>query len=98
MEFAFPVICCCMGYASEGDKVVSWRGQKGHRIALEVWRLAPLYLMWCIWRERNTRSFEDSEIAMLELKKILFQSLYTWIVAYNSLPIFFKKKQYFAHF
>jgi hypothetical protein len=30
-------------------------------------------------------SFEDGEIAMLELKKMLFQSLYTWIVAFNRL-------------
>ena len=23
----------------------------GHRNISEVWRLAPLYLMWCIWRD-----------------------------------------------
>jgi hypothetical protein len=66
---------------------VSWRGQLGHRIALEMCRLAPLCLMWCILREGNSRSFKDRETVMLELKKILFQSLYIWIVAFNSLPI-----------
>jgi hypothetical protein len=57
-----------------------------NRNDLEVWRLAPLHLMWCIWRERNARSFEDRENALLELKNIL-QSLYTWIAAFKSLPI-----------
>ncbi len=37
-----------------------------NRNDLEVWRLAPLHLMWCIWRERNARSFEDREIVMLD--------------------------------
>jgi hypothetical protein len=58
----------------------------GSRNILEVWRLAPLCLMWCIWRERNARSFEDRETSVVELKNIMFKSLYTWIAAYNSLP------------
>jgi hypothetical protein len=32
--------------------------------------------MWCIWREWNKRSFEDSVISVLELKVIMFKSLY----------------------
>ena len=30
-----------------------------HNIA--IWRIVPHYLMWCIWQERNTRSFEGCE-------------------------------------
>jgi hypothetical protein len=52
---------------------------------LEVWRFSPLYLMRCIWRKRNARS-KDREISVVELKNIMFKSLYTWIVVYNSLP------------
>ena len=26
-----------------------------------IWNLAPLCLMWCLWRERNWRTFEDME-------------------------------------
>jgi len=29
------------------------------------WRLAPLCVMWCIWRERNARSFEDVEMLVI---------------------------------
>ena len=38
--------------------------------------VGPLYLLWCIWREQNAKSFEDCETTMLDLKK-MFQSLYT---------------------
>jgi hypothetical protein len=46
-------------------ELVSWRGQLGHRAVLKVSRLAPLCLMWFIWRERNARSFEDCEATIL---------------------------------
>jgi hypothetical protein len=32
-----------------------WKGQRGNKMVLEVWRMAPLSLMWTIWRERNFR-------------------------------------------
>jgi hypothetical protein len=40
--------------------------------------------MWCIWRDWNAKSFEDREISMLELKNMLFQSLYTWIAVFKT--------------
>jgi hypothetical protein len=43
---------------------------------VEFWRLAPLCLMWCIWRERNAKGFEDRETLLVELK-ILCSNLYT---------------------
>lgn len=69
------------------ELLVSWRGQLEHRTVLKMWRLATLCLMWCLWRKRNTRNFEDRETVTLELKKMMFQSLYTWRVAWNNLSI-----------
>jgi hypothetical protein len=40
------------------DVLNSWRGLVGRRNILDVWRVAHLCLMWCIWRERNARSFK----------------------------------------
>jgi hypothetical protein len=39
---------------------------------MSIWRMAPLCLMWCIWREQNACSFEDCETGMYEidLKKL----------------------------
>jgi hypothetical protein len=65
----------------------SWRGQLGNRNALIISRLAPLCLVWCLWREWNTMSIEDHENGLLNMKKMMLQSLYIWRVAWNSLPI-----------
>jgi len=58
------------------DLFASWRGQFGSHCNLKVWMLAPLCLMWCIWRERFARNFKDCERSVLELKAILLKSLY----------------------
>jgi hypothetical protein len=52
------------------DCLGGWRGQLGNRLALHIWRMIPLCVMWCLWRERNARSFEDHESGMIELKKL----------------------------
>jgi len=60
------------------DLLGSWRGQLGTRHALQIWKLAHLCLMWCLWGEQNAKSFEDRERGLLEIKKMMLQSLYTW--------------------
>jgi len=42
----------------------------------EVWLLVPLCLMWCLWHKRDARLFEDVETSMLELRKLLLNTLY----------------------
>jgi hypothetical protein len=55
----------------------------GRRSLLDVWRIAPLCLMWSIWIELNARSFEDLEKIREEIKNILVKSPFSWAVAYN---------------
>ena len=62
----------------------SWRTQKGNRTILQIWRMALLCVMWCLWRERNERSFEDREIGRMELKKRVLQTLFSWRVLGHS--------------
>jgi hypothetical protein len=37
-----------------------------------------LCLMWCVWRERNARCFEDCENGLLNLKRKMLQTLFMW--------------------
>jgi hypothetical protein len=62
----------------------SWRAQKGNRTVLQTWRMVPLCVMWCIWRERNARNFEDRELSLLELKKKVIQTLFSWRFMWHS--------------
>jgi hypothetical protein len=61
-----------------------WRRQAGNREAMHLWRVIPLCLMWCLWHERNARSFNDQEIGLLELKRWILQTLFTRRVAWNT--------------
>jgi hypothetical protein len=69
------------------ELLVSWRGQLGNRNALKIWKLAVWCLTCFVWREQNVKSFEDYENRLLELKKTMLQSFYTWRVAWNSFPV-----------
>jgi hypothetical protein len=48
--------------------------QMGKRLLVQIWRMAPLCLMWCLWKELNARSFEDCETGLLNLKKLVLQT------------------------
>jgi hypothetical protein len=62
----------------------SWKGQKGNRIVIQIWRMTPLCMMWCLWRERNAGNFEDHEHGIIELKKMVLQTLFSWRVLWHS--------------
>jgi len=59
----------------------------GNRHALQIWRLVPLCLMWCLWPERNAKSFENHDSGLLEIKNMMLQSQYTWKVVWNSVHV-----------
>jgi hypothetical protein len=69
--------------------LISWRGQLGNRMALHLWRMASLCLMWCLWWEQNACSFDDCKNGLLDLKKSVLQTLYTWRVAWNTICFYF---------
>jgi hypothetical protein len=61
------------------DLFSSWQGSCGSRRTKMVWRVVPHCVFWCIWRERNTRHFEDIETSIPELKSRFFQLLFEWV-------------------
>jgi hypothetical protein len=38
--------------------------------------------MWCLWRERNDRNFENKDRTSEELRTFFFYFLYTWTTAF----------------
>ena len=58
-----------------------------------IWNLVPLCLMWCLWRERNRRTFEDLDSSDDQLLASFSDSLFDWSRAWgltsnDSLPMF----------
>jgi hypothetical protein len=37
----------------------NWQVRCGNSRTMVVWRMVPHCVMWCLWRERNARHFED---------------------------------------
>lgn len=60
-----------------------WTGGRSRNAV--VWKMVPSCLMWCLWRERNDRTFEDQERTLEELKSFFFFTLFSWTVAYLAL-------------
>jgi hypothetical protein len=50
-----------------------------------VLKMMPSYLLWCLWRKMNDRSFEDREKTLEEHKSFFFNILYFWAAAFVSL-------------
>ena len=72
-------------------EVWQWKFAQHHHI--DVWRLVPHYLIWCIWRERNARSCEGCEHSLPEIKSFFLHTLFEWSVVFfhffcSSFPIF----------
>ena len=61
----------------------AWQGNFVRHRHIDVWRLMPHCLIWCIWRERNARSFEGCEHSLLEIKSFFLHTLFEWSVAFS---------------
>ena len=53
-----------------------------------IWRFVPHCLMWCIWWEWNSRSFEGREQSIFKLKSFFFFSLLEWCLVLPSFSCF----------
>ena len=70
------------------ELLACWEGQFGHHWNGHIWMVIPHCLMWCIWRERNNRSFEDMESFMPDLK-FFFRTLLDWLSDVEPFLFFF---------
>ena len=77
---------------SIADTLFGWWNQL-RKHSSRVWNLAPLCLMWCIWRERNWRTFEDRDKTDDQLLAYFSGTLFDWSRAWglnfsDSIPMF----------
>ena len=77
---------------SVADTIFGWWNWLGKHLS-SIWSLAPLCLMWRLWRERNRRTFEDMDGLDDQLLASFSGTLFDWSRAWrltsrDSLPIF----------
>ena len=61
-----------------------WEGRFGFHCNGYIWKVVPHCLMWCIWKERNSRCFEDNERSMPDLKLLFFKTLLDWFFVWRN--------------
>ena len=67
--------------------------------------VVPHCLMWCIWKERNGRCFEDIEHSMPDIKLLFFRTLLDWFSVWRNHPFssildlldFYNVRSWFVH-
>ena len=68
------------------DLFSSWQGSFGGHRSIDLWRAVPHCVLWCIWRERNSRCFKGNERSTSDLKSLLLHTLLVWISSFNLFP------------
>ena len=56
-----------------------WQGRLGRHRNGRIWLIVPHCLMWCLWRERNSRCFENNERFIPNLKLFFLRTLLDWL-------------------
>jgi hypothetical protein len=70
MEHHLQSLQSFLGYVSSGGRFIrllvdGWSLSECGRV--EDGPLLPFFFLWCLWRERNDRQFEDKERTIEEL-------------------------------
>lgn len=58
------------------DPFASWKILLDVLQIAAIWKMLPICILWCIWRERNSWSFEDKECSLEDLRSLFFNILY----------------------
>ena len=85
MVFGLFGVCWVMPLSIVG-LFACWKGRFGRHRNGDIWMVVPHCLMWCIWKERNSRCFEDKEHSMLDLKLLFFKTLLDWFSVWRNHP------------
>jgi hypothetical protein len=58
--------------------------KSGRPMSVVIWKMVPICILWCVWKEINLRCFEDLESSMEDILASFFHTLYLWMVAFLS--------------
>lgn len=52
-------------------------------LPLSIWRALSRVICWGIWKERNSRMFEDKSCSMEEMVIHIYKSLFEWALVWE---------------
>ena len=63
--------------SSVRETLLSWHGSFVGKKRKKVWRVAPLYKFWTVWKARNRLAFNDDVLSIERLKYFFVFSLWS---------------------
>ena len=60
------------------DVLVAWRRRLKKSWFHGIWKLVPLTIWWCTWKESNQRIFEGKASSLQDCKLYFLRLLYSW--------------------
>ena len=89
---SFLVLCYSVFALIRAVKVSAcWSSGTMKHQSSDLWHTIPLYLMWCIWKEHNARTFDVVEDSLLCMKLLFLRSLFQWLMDIGDLAYFSKR-------
>ena len=84
------------------DLLFGWWNWMGKHSS-QIWNLVPLCILWCIWKERNRRTFEDLNSSSDQMLASFSRTLFDWsrawgLMSSDSLPSFLCSLYFFVIF
>jgi hypothetical protein len=61
--------------------LASWWSSR-RLMSVALWKMMPICLFWCLWREMNNKSFGDLESSLKEILSSFYHTMYLWSSAY----------------
>ena len=58
-----------------------WQGRFDRYRNGYIWLIVLHCLLWCLWRDRNSRCFENKERSISDLNLFFFRTLMDWLAA-----------------
>jgi hypothetical protein len=65
------------------DLLSGWGTLLGRGPVNRVWKQVPLCVLWGLWREKNSRLFEDVEVPVGVLCRNMLNMLYLWVSVHS---------------
>jgi hypothetical protein len=65
------------------DLLSGWDTLLGRGPVNRIWKQVSLCVLWGLWRERNSRLFEDVEVPVGTLCRNVLNMLYLWVSAHS---------------
>jgi hypothetical protein len=58
--------------------------KSGRPMSAAIWKMVPICIIYCVWKERNLRCFKDLNSSIEDILASFFHTLYLWTMIFLS--------------